>query len=266
MIDRDQPVTEDELHAYVDAELPSTRASAVEAWLSTHPDDMARVSAWRAQADAIRNRYGAVVSEPIPARFDIERLARKSWPWRSIAAAAALAFLLGGSAGWFGRGALSEGTGAERSPFQAFTADAIDAYNLYVVEVRHPVEVPAADADHLVQWLSKRVGYQLRAPDLEKLGLKLVGGRLLPGPTGPAAFFMYEAPSGDRYTIYCARSNEPNTALRYNDIGKATAIYWANNDVAYVVSGKGDRTKLNDVAVAAYEQIDGGRAPSKNGG
>jgi hypothetical protein len=36
--------------------------------------------------------------------------------------------------------------------------------------------------------------------------------------------------------------------------------------VAYVVSGKGDRTRLNDVAVAAYEQIDGGRAPSKNGG
>jgi anti-sigma factor RsiW len=266
MIDRDQPVTEEELHAYIDGEVPADRQGAVEAWLASHPDDMTRVSAWRAQADAIRSRYGAVVNEPVPARFDVERLGRRPWPWRAVAAAAAVAFLIGGSAGWFGRDALGAAGGGDRSPFQAFTNDAVDAYNLYVVEVRHPVEVPAADAEHMVQWLSKRVGYQLQAPDLEKVGLKLVGGRLLPGPTGPAAFFMYEAPSGERYTIYCARSNAPNTALRYNDLGKATAVYWANNDIAYVVSGKGDRGRLNDVAMAAYEQIDGGRAPAKSGG
>jgi anti-sigma factor RsiW len=264
MIDHDHTVSEDELHAYVDGELPDDRRGAVEAWLAARPEDMARVGAWRAQADAVRNRYGAVVREPIPDRFDLERLARNPWPWKSVAAAAAIAFLLGGSAGWFGRDVIEGEAGGEHSPFQTFTAEAVDAYNLYVVEVRHPVEVPAADADHLVAWLSKRVGYPLRAPDLEKLGLKLVGGRLLPGPTGPAAFFMYEAQSGERYTIYCARSNAPDTALRYNDIGKATAVYWANNDVAYVVSGKGDRTRLNDVAVAAYEQTD--RAPAKDGG
>jgi len=266
MFDRDQPVTEEELHAYVDGELAAERREAVDAWLATHSDDMARVGAWRAQAEAIRSRYGEVASEPVPARFDVARLARPTWPWKSIAAAAALAFLVGGSAGWFGRDLWSDQASGERSPFQQFTAEAVDAYNLYVVEVRHPVEVPASDADHLVQWLSKRVGYQLRAPDLEKLGLKLVGGRLLPGPTGPAAFFMYEGPSGERFTIYCARSNAPDTALRYNDIGKATAVYWADNDVAYVVSGKGDRAKVNDVAVAAYEQIDSRRAPAKTGG
>lgn len=266
MTDRDLQVTEDELHAYVDGELQDERRAAVETWLAAHPDDMTRVGAWRAQADAVRNRYGAVAREPLPARFDLDRLARNVWPWKSIAAAAAIAFLLGGSVGWFGRDVIGGGAAEERSPFQAFTAEAVDAYNLYVVEVRHPVEVPAADADHLVQWLSKRVGYPLRAPDLEKLGLKLVGGRLLPGPTGPAAFFMYEAPSGERFTIYCARSNAPDTALRYNDIGKATAVYWANNEVAYVVSGKGDRTRLSDVAVAAYEQTDGARGHSKDGG
>ena len=266
MSDHDQSVSEEELHAYVDSELAPDRREAVEAWLATHSDDMARVSAWRAQAEGIRSRYGAVATEPVPARFDVARLARRTWPWKSVAAAAALAFLIGGSAGWFGHDVWSEEARVQRSPFQQFTAEAVDAYNLYVVEVRHPVEVPASDADHLVQWLSKRVGYQLRAPDLERLGLKLVGGRLLPGPTGPAAFFMYEGPSGDRFTIYCARSNAPDTALRYNDIGTATAVYWADNDIAYVVSGKGDRAKVNDVAVAAYEQIDSHRAPAKSGG
>ena len=48
MFDRDQPVTEEELHAYVDGELAPERREAVEAWLATHSDDMARVGAWRA--------------------------------------------------------------------------------------------------------------------------------------------------------------------------------------------------------------------------
>jgi anti-sigma factor RsiW len=47
MNDRDLPVAEDELHAYVDGELPPGRLAAVESWLSTHPHDMARVAAWR---------------------------------------------------------------------------------------------------------------------------------------------------------------------------------------------------------------------------
>jgi anti-sigma factor RsiW len=57
MIDRSPPtVTEDELHAYIDRELPADRMLAVEAWLATHPEDMARVAAWRAQIDANRDR------------------------------------------------------------------------------------------------------------------------------------------------------------------------------------------------------------------
>ena len=53
-----------------------------------------------------------------------------------------------------------------------------------MVEVRHPVEVPGSERAHMTQWLSKRLGSELRVPDLQSIGLKLVGGRLLPGPTG----------------------------------------------------------------------------------
>jgi len=49
MNDRDH-VSEEELNAYVDNELPADRRSVVEAWLSTHPDDAARVAAWRKQS------------------------------------------------------------------------------------------------------------------------------------------------------------------------------------------------------------------------
>ena len=76
MIDREQPVTEDELHAYVDGELTADRRAAIEAWLAAHADDAAKVAAWRAQAEAIRARYGAVAQEPVPARLDLKRLER----------------------------------------------------------------------------------------------------------------------------------------------------------------------------------------------
>jgi anti-sigma factor RsiW len=258
MTDRDLPVTEDELHAYVDGELPSDRRPMVEAWLAAHPDDMARVNAWRALADAIRARYGAVATEPVPARLSLRQIERAGRPWGSIAAAVTIAaFLVGAAAGWTAH----DVTTPRSSAAATSTADAVDAYKLYVVEVRHPVEVQGNEEAHLTQWLSKRVGYQLRIPDLSPVGLKLVGGRLLPGPRGAAAFFMYESTSGERFTLYSTRAGGPDSALRYNVDGQVGALYWADGDVAYVVNGEANQERLHKVAESVYAQIE--RAPAR---
>src|SRR5262249_6844267 len=136
MSDRDSPVTEDELHAYVDGELPADRRGAVEAWLASHPGDAAGAAAWRAQAEATRARYSAVASEPVSARFDLDRLARGARSWRAVAAAAVFAaFLAGGVVGWMAHGA----SAAAPSRFDILTAPALGAHKNYVVEVRPPV-------------------------------------------------------------------------------------------------------------------------------
>src|SRR5205809_25292 len=82
------------------------------------------------------------------------------------------------------------------------------AHRLYIAEVRHPIEV-TANENHLLPWLSRRVGTNLRAPDLSTFGLRLLGGRLLPGMNGPAALFMYEGLTGERITFYASRQQEP---------------------------------------------------------
>jgi anti-sigma factor RsiW len=169
------------------------------------------------------------------------------------AAAALVAFLAGGIAGWMARGA----SAAAPDPVEIITEDALQAHKLYVVEVRHPVEVPGAERDHLVTWLSKRLGYELRLPNFEAMGMKLVGGRLLPGPTGrPAAFFMYEGSSGERFTIYCARSAVGQAAMRYTENGSSAAVYWVDRNLSYVLSGPNDRDRLFGLAQKAYEQLD----------
>src|SRR3954462_14075788 len=117
MTDPKIPVTEDELHAYVDNELPAERRSDVEAWLKGHPDDDAWVQSWRAMAEALHARYDSVADEAVPKRLEIERLVRQPRKWLYGAVAATLAaFVIGGGTGWVARGAA-----ATPSTFQNFT-------------------------------------------------------------------------------------------------------------------------------------------------
>src|SRR5690349_24114967 len=166
------PVTEDELHAFVDGELPADRRAAVTAWIAEHPEQAALVAAWQAQAEAIRARYDSVADEQVPARFNLDALmrdngrARRSW-WAIAAAAVVAAFIIGGGAGWLARGA----TAAAPTSSGSITADALEAHQLYVVEVRHPVEVPGSERAHMTAWLSKRLGYAQRIPALQAPGL-----------------------------------------------------------------------------------------------
>jgi anti-sigma factor RsiW len=253
MIDRDLNVGEDELNAYVDGELPAERVGAVETWLASHPEDAIKVAAWRQQAELIRARYGDAINEKPPQQLDVARLTRRRrGAWAAAIAASLVALLVGGVGGWIARGAVA----ASPSGLALFTTDALDAYRLYTVEVRHPVEVTGDQRPHLQEWLSKRVGSQLRAPELEKLGLKLVGGRLLPGPTGPTAFFMYESTSGERFTLYCGRTSDQQTALLYTAGERNAAYYWVDGNVAYVLSGPAQQDRLHEIAKLAYDQID----------
>jgi anti-sigma factor RsiW len=253
MTDSRIPVTEDELHAYVDNELPAERCGDVEAWLATHSDDAERVQSWRAMAQMLHARYDSVADEAVPKRLDIERLVRQPRKWIYGAMAATLvAFVAGGGAGWLARGAA-----ASPSAFQNLTLDALDAHRLYVVEVRHPVEVPGSERTHLQQWLTKRCGWDVRAPELSATGLKLVGGRLLPGPTGPASFLMYESASGERFTLYTSRAKTAETAqMRYTAADNSGAMYWSEKGVGYVLSGPIDKDRLDQVARLVYDQTE----------
>src|ERR1700731_814616 len=256
MTDPKIPVTEDELHAYVDNELPAERRGDVEAWLAGHPDDAVRVQSWRAMADALHARYDSVADEAVPKRLEIERLVRQP---RQIGdgadAPAPVGVIAGGGGGW-----LAHGAAASPSTFQALTVDALDAHRLYVVEVRHPVEVPGSERAHLQTWLTKRCGWDAHAQELGATGLKLVGGRLLPGPSGPASFLMYESASGERYTLYASRAKTGTAQMRYTAAENSGAMYWSEDGVGYVLSGPVDKDRLNQVARLVYDQTE------KNGG
>ena len=196
---------EADLQAWVDGQLPSCRHAEVEAWLGRHPAEFARATAYRQQRDQLRAWLAPRALEPVPDHLlpQTHQGARRP-AWVSVAArvAAALMLLLSGAAGgWALRGIVPD-PAIMAAPSAQLAAAAMRAHLAFVPEVRHPVEVPAAQEAHLVTWLSNRLGRPLRVPDLTPFGFRLVGGRLLPGDTMVAAQFMFDDASGTRLTLY----------------------------------------------------------------
>jgi anti-sigma factor RsiW len=244
-------ISEDELHAYADGFLPSDRLAAVEAYLAANPVAAARVAEWRAQAAALRERFGPVADEPVPERLQIDNIAlRASGLRRKIAIAASIALILGAAGGWFAHDYFNIPT--QNQMARALADAALEAHRLYINEVRHPIEVRANEA-HLLPWLSRRVGSQVKAPDLDNEGYKLLGGRLLPGSRGPAALIMYEGQGGERVTITCVRSaSNERSNFKWRQMGDVGALAWIDAGLGFVVAGPADRDKLDRIARSVY--------------
>jgi anti-sigma factor RsiW len=195
------PIDENDLHAYVDGQLDDGRRSAVQRYLQENPEAAQLVAAYQAQREAIRAAFAARANEPLPsqlslARIIAERDRRARSPWL-IAASVVLALGLGAAGGWFVRGMPEQGR-TERA-MALLGQEALASHVVYAVDLRHPVEVPGAEAPHLQQWLSKRL---VVAPDLSTFGYQLIGGRLLATERGgAAALLMYDDTNHHRISV-----------------------------------------------------------------
>ena len=252
-------IGEDELQAFVDERLDDARRAAVEAHLATHPELAERISGERRHRAMLRSRLDAKFAEPVPARLRIANLraARRTFwarSWASAAAAVAL-FVAGATAGWFANKIAP--TPPALAPTASVAQGAQAAYRTFVVEVAHPVEVGVQQETHLLQWLSKRLGRKLAAPDLSPFGYRLMGGRLLPGGSGAAAQLMYDDASGRRLTIYVRAAEGTETAFRFQKEGEASTFAWIDQGFGFAVTATAPREELLPIAEAVYRGLEG---------
>lgn len=263
------PVTEADLHAYVDGRLPAARAIEIEAYLAARPDEAQRLQAYVSQNDALHRLFDPVLGEAIPARMTAAPGRQRSghWRWQALAAGLAIAIASGGS-GWRLRGAVQQDQVAVRSDDQAvyqkvarsgLAHQAAVAHAVYSPDVRRPVEIGADQEEQLVTWLSKRMGSTIRPPHLGKLGYELIGGRLLPGASGPVAQFMYHDGAGQRLTLYVSTEQARNqdTGFRFTQEGQVNVFYWIDGKFGYALSAGIDKGTLARIATAVYEQLEG---------
>lgn len=241
-------ITESDLHAYVDGAITGAARAEIETWLASHPEEAGRVHAYTEQNAMLRALHSHVLDEPVPAAL----LAARARVWRRYAAAAAI-FVIGLGLGWLVRGMFV----VPQIVPPSLARQAAIAHAVYSPEVRHPVEVTADEEEHLVRWLSRRLGASLKAPKLSPLGYELVGGRLLSGPQGPVAHFMYQDARGQRLTLYVSRQKgEPrDTAFRFSQEDRVSVFYWVERDFGYALSGEMRRDQLFKVADVVYKQL-----------
>lgn len=272
------PISDSDLHAYVDGLLSASRRAEVAAYLETDAEAAGRARAYVAQNSAIKAMFDPVLREAVPDRLGESARASgndrslsqwsapaSGWPLQRIAAGIVIVAFSAAS-GWFAHGVFQvPGAGApalqasnvEQTREANLAQRAAVAHAVYSPDARRPVEITAEQEGQLVAWLSKRLGTRIQVPRLGRAGYELIGGRLLPGSKGPVAQFMYHDATGQRLTLYVSNENTGNTdtGFLFAREGAVNVFYWISGNFGYALSAEIDKGELARIATIVYDQL-----------
>ncbi|HUC18104.1 MAG TPA: anti-sigma factor [Acetobacteraceae bacterium] len=256
MTDKNEgPVTDDDLHAYVDGFLDERRRPLVERHLAAHPEALARVAAWQAVNASLREATSWKAREPVPAPLGLGHLlaARRARRWQPVRVAAGilLALAVGAGGGWMARGPSLPG-GISSVAMEASVAHRTFAANFIG-------STPDAMAEaHLASWLTREIGRKVTPPDLSRSGFRLVSAQLVATEQGPACMFLYDSPQGQRITLFMRpmEKRDMNAPMRSMH-GKDTVGYvWARNGLGYGLVASEPMETLQTLANQIRSEMD----------
>jgi anti-sigma factor RsiW len=253
-----RPVSEDDLHAYVDGALDAERRGEVEAYLAANPAVAERVRVMSAGRTALRDHFAPVLAEPVPSALNLQRMmAEHRRPaaarWRS-AAVAVLLLGLGGVGGWFGRSA----TEPELTGVAALAQEAASNWSVYAADRIRPVEIRASQASDLSNWMKDRLGRDISPPELASSGYRLMGGRVVATPHGPAGLYMYDDDRGSRIVLLMRQMQAPdeNAPMSRRQADKLTTWSWTRGGFGFSLAGSMPGDRLHSLANEVRRQAD----------
>lgn len=247
--------TEQDLHAYLDGELPPGRYAAVEEYLGRNPLEAQRLKAYRSDGEAIaklfiradqivlRRSHPSVTSTPTPpARRAIFPGAWSPRAWQVAAAVILFVF----AASW---GLLRQGN-VDASDSK-FGTDAATAHLL----ATDPAPTTHASLDEISKFLSAGVNghVELRNPDGD---YHLVDSRFVTTPSGRAGQLTFRGPDQSIITMYLEpRRGSKDTPFRPVATGHSelTTLVWTDDEIACAVTGALPPERLEQLARALYE-------------
>ena len=248
-------VTEEELHAWLDGELPPEREGEVEAYLAAHPEEMRRLEEYRVDGEALARIFAYADVAAVRAPLIAPRRAPVFTGWRR-AAAVLLIFGAGAASGWLGRDRVP-------SPTDDLTRFAGNAASAHAVLARGGAEtlaVAGTPQQELEAAMSAALGVRVKLPDSERLGYRLVGGKFVPTPTGRAVQLAFRDASGSPATeisIYFeGKPGAAETPFRRFDAGGITTMAWEDDDMACAISGSVPADRLEKMGRLVYEALE----------
>ena len=271
------PVSEAELHGFVDGGLDRGRREAVEAFLADSPVDAARVATWRRQNERIRAAFASMESTPLPWASPLIPSAsgearpasgqgeacgrsyswREHWFARSIGLAFASGVLLTAGAAYFaervdapdGVPLSSSGLEAGRAS-ETFAAQAMSALRTF--------DPPPDAADLSAKEQAREPN--LAAPVLPNLpleGLKLAGVRAMPGDQGQKLCLFYTRQDAGTLALCVEKTPGPSDSVaRLSGNFPSAAISWRQKGADYALAGALPDQELRVLADAVRAQVE----------
>lgn len=242
------PITEEDLTAFVDGELGVMRRLDVEAHLARHPDDAARVMAEMHDRDALREAYAPSPGLGPERNREAARRLDRSLAWQRFSGklrrAAAVAMLVG--AGWLAHSDIGTFGVADTqaSPVDpALVADAEQA--------REAARIRAGIASQRQQPAYDRAGIEaatgIALPHLPD-GWTVRDVQVFPSRSGAGIEVAIKAGALGDVSLFATHNRhpdgQPSAVSRSNDGG---AAYWTDGQSAYLLSG-GDGDALTQAA------------------
>jgi anti-sigma factor RsiW len=273
------PVSEAELHGYVDGDVDRGRREAVQAFLAASPGDAARVETWQRQNEAIRAAFAPVETGPLPwslplapgaegvattghaVRGHAAASGSHSWRTRWFARLIGLSFasgaLLAASAAYLA-GGMNAPEAAPPSLEDPTPAGMNDSFVTRAMSALRAFEPPPAAVR--LSPNSDGAGQGAAAPILPYLpveGLKLAGVRAMPGELGQMSCLVYARPDEANIALCVEKAGDPGESVpRVSGSFPSAAIHWRQKGANYALVGALPEARLRSLADAVHAQVE----------
>lgn len=250
------PITESDLHAYIDDQLAVQRRVEVEAHLSRNPAMAARMMADLRARDELRLALADQAMAERPATAEAaRRLSRALSRDRSmdtVRQVAAVVALIG--VGWFGHaafGSLGITESVASAPPPPYVGDATRAHRTALVRASMHSQPgqPHYDREDI------RSATAIVVPDLPP-GWQVLDVQVFPSTYGPSVEMAVRGDSLGTLSLFAVRPGtfnvRPTTVAVQNEV---TAVYWQLGEVAYALVGKAESQALEDAAARLVKTL-----------
>jgi anti-sigma factor RsiW len=248
------PITDADLQAYLENQLPVTRRIEVEAYLSTHPADAMRI-----MADLrIRDELHLVFTDaPRLEHLDTHKAARRlerglarDRLLRQFRRIAAVTALIG--VGWLAHAQLRTNVGAVASTLPpAYVSDAVMAHRTTLLRavMNSQAESPEYDPAEI------RSATRIVLPKLPA-EWRISDVQIFPSSFGPSVEMALHTDTYGDFSLFAVQAGAahvtPTTLSRQDDIA---AAYWQSGEVAYVLVGHAPSRDLDKAAALLAQNV-----------
>jgi anti-sigma factor RsiW len=276
MLRHDPPVSEAELHGFVDGDIDRDRREAVQAFLTASPEDAARVKAWLRLNETIRAVFAPVEPAPLPWSLPVapdpegvaatgraveeQAKASGSHSWRvrwftliglsfvgGALLADSVAYLAGLVSAPEAAPPSSEGPPLAGMNFVTRARWALRAFEPPSAAVRLSADREEPEQDRAAPIL----------PNLPVEGLKLAGVRAMPGEQGQMSCLLYARPDEANIALCVEKAGDSGeTVPRISGNFPSAAIYWRQRGANYALVGTLPEPELRSLAREVYAQVE----------